>query len=190
MQIYVVRHGRTQANAAGQLLGRADPDLDDVGIEQAAAIAAVLPSGLRVVSSPLARTTQTALAITTEIETDERALELDYGDLDLVPLTEVPAEVWSKWRADVDFIPAGGESLRQVNDRVAELLSELAAADDGRDVALVTHVSPIKASVAWALGVGPEISWRAHVAQASISRISVTGDRISLQSFNDVGHLS
>lgn len=190
MLIYVVRHGRTEANAAGQLLGRADPELDSVGVVQAEAIAASLPDNLRVVSSPLARTMQTAAALGQPVETDERALELDYGSLDLLPLSEVPAEIWTKWRADIDFIPAGGESLRQVNDRVASLLNEIVADHDGRDVALVTHVSPIKAAMAWALGVGPEISWRAHVAQASVTKISAKGDRLSLQSFNDVGHLS
>ncbi len=174
-----------------QLLGRADPALDSVGVVQAHAIAAALPRNLRVVSSPLARTVQTAEALGQPVETDERALELDYGGLDLLPLSEVPAEIWTKkWRSDIDFIPAGGESLREVGDRVAFLLDALVADHDGRDVALVTHVSPIKAAMAWALGVGPEISWRAHVAQASITKISVNGDRLSLHSFNDVGHLA
>jgi len=30
--LYVVRHGRTAANASGLLLGHLDPDLDDLGV--------------------------------------------------------------------------------------------------------------------------------------------------------------
>ena len=47
---------------------------------------------------------------------------------------------------------------------------------------------PIKAALAWALGVGDEISWRAFVAPASITRIA-TGPRRALHGFNDIGHL-
>ena len=58
--LIVARHGRTAANAAGELLGRRDPALDDVGRAQAAAIATVVPAGARVISSPLTRCVQTA----------------------------------------------------------------------------------------------------------------------------------
>jgi hypothetical protein len=53
----------------------------------------------------------------------------------------------------------------------------------------VTHVSPIKAAVAWALGVGDEVAWRLFVAPASITRIAVSGARRSLHSFNEIAHL-
>ena len=51
--LFVVRHGRTAANASGLLLGRLDPDLDELGVRQATAAAAALGSVDRVVSSPL-----------------------------------------------------------------------------------------------------------------------------------------
>ena len=58
--LFVVRHGRTAANASGLLLGRLDPDLDELGVRQAAAAAAALGTVDRVVSSPLLRTRRTA----------------------------------------------------------------------------------------------------------------------------------
>ena len=61
--LYVVRHGRTAANASGLLLGHLDPDLDDLGVRQARLLAAALGPVDRVVSSPLARTRQTAEAL-------------------------------------------------------------------------------------------------------------------------------
>ncbi len=187
--LHVLRHGRTEANKSGLLLGRADPDLDDTGRQQAAAAAAALPVGTRVISSPLARTRQTASFLDPDHEVDDRLLELDYGEFDLQPLSDIPAATWADWRADPTFAPPGGESLAELYERVAELLDEIAPMAEDRDVVLVSHVSPIKAAMAWALGVGIDISWRSHVAQASMVRIAVSSRGPSLHAFNDVSHL-
>ena len=190
MTLWVVRHGRTEANAAGRLLGRADPDLDPVGRRQAARLAAAVPTGARVVSSPLRRCVATAEALGGGAERDQRLLELDYGELDLLPLSEVPPEVWDRWRSDPGFRPPGGETLLELGARVWSLLDEVAPDAVGGEVVLVTHVSPIKAALAWALGVGMEVSWRAFVAQASITRIEVTERGPSLHGFNLTDHLA
>lgn len=192
--LHLVRHGRTAANASGVLLGRLDPPLDETGRAQAEALARSLGRVDRIVASPLGRTRQTAAAIAAAaagvpVEIDERWIELDYGELDGVPLSEVPAATWAAWRADLAFAPPGGESLAGLGARVRSALVDLAADAARREVVVVTHVSPIKAAVAWALGVGDEVTWRMFVGQASISRVAV-GDRGPvLQQFNDVGHL-
>ncbi|MCP3987506.1 MAG: histidine phosphatase family protein [Actinomycetia bacterium] len=202
MTLYVVRHGRTEANASGLLLGRADPGLDAVGRRQADQIAAAIGPVSRVVTSPLIRCVETAQAITARPERDERLVELDYGEFDLRPLKEIPADVWARWRSDPTFRPPGGETLVELGERVGELLDEVAAEvergaqagaggdADVDDVVLVTHVSPVKAALAWALGAGVEVSWRSFVAQASITRIGLSERGPSLLSFNSEAHLS
>lgn len=190
MTLHICRHGRTEANASGLLLGRADPDLDELGRRQAAAIAASIPGPALVVSSPLGRCAQTAAAFGVEPEIDERLVELDYGDFDLRPLSEVPPETWARWRADSDFRPPNGETLNELGGRVSEALDDLVERALTQDVVVVTHVSPIKAAVAWALDVPMSISWRCFVAQASITRIAVSERGPSLQLFNDTAHLS
>ncbi len=195
--IHVVRHGRTEANAGGLLLGRADPSLDEVGRDQAQALAHSLGEGidrerLVVVSSPLRRCRETADAFGATVVTDERWIELDYGEFDLVPAKDIPREVWDEWRADVDFAPPGGESHRQLATRVSEALQQLAegpAAEPEATVIVVSHVSPIKAAMAWALGVGIEISWRSFVAQASVTSIGIGVRGPSLQAFNETHHV-
>jgi broad specificity phosphatase PhoE len=188
--LIVVRHGRTEANAAGLLLGRRlDPGLDPLGRRQAEALAAVLPEVDRVVTSPLARTRETAAAFGRPVEIDERWAEVDYGDLDGTPLADVPAELWARWRADTSFAPPGGESLHDLGLRVRAAAADLTADAAERHVVVVTHVSPVKAAMAWALGVGDEVAWRAFVAPASITRIAVRGGVPSLHAFNVVGHL-
>lgn len=188
MTLYVVRHGRTEANAGGLLLGRADPELDEVGRQQATQIAAAIGTPGRVISSPLNRCRQTAEVIAPP-DIEERLVELDYGDFDLKPLSEIPAETWAAWRADVDFRPPGGETLVELGERVFAVLDELAAEAATENVVLVTHVLPIKACLAWVLGVGMEVSWRSFVAQASITRITVSGRGPSLLAFNGEAHL-
>jgi broad specificity phosphatase PhoE len=123
-------------------------------------------------------------------EVDDRWIELDYGELDGRPLAEVPAATWASWRADVTWSPAGGESLAGLGDRVRGACVDLVADARDRDVVVVTHVSPIKAAVAWALGVGDEVAWRMWVATASITRIGLAGGVPSLRSFNEIGHLA
>ncbi|MEJ7584945.1 MAG: histidine phosphatase family protein [Acidimicrobiales bacterium] len=187
--LIVVRHGRTTVNAAGLLLGRADPPLDDVGRDQARAVAAAIGPVDRVVSSPLARCRSTAAEFVLPVEVDDRWIELDYGDWDGRPLAGVPAEAWNAWRADNDFSPPGGETLSALGRRVRAAATDLAEEAQERAIVVVTHVSPTKALLAWALGVGDEIAWRAFVAPASVTRIAVGERGPSLVGFNDTGHL-
>ena len=60
--LHIVRHGRTDHNASGLLLGRIDPPLDALGQQQAAALASAIGPVDRVISSPLLRTRETASA--------------------------------------------------------------------------------------------------------------------------------
>ena len=178
--LVVVRHGRTESNASGLLLGRADPPLDDVGREQASALAALVPDAARVVSSPLQRCVATASVFGPDVEVDDRWIELDYGEWDQTPLSSLPAETWARWREDLHLRPPGGETIAELGERVRAACDDLAADAAERDVVVVTHVSPFKAAMAWAMGVGDEVCWRIHVSPASLVRIAIRGDRPSL----------
>jgi len=187
--LYVVRHGQTAANAAGQLLGRADVPLTDIGRRQAEAMGAALRPVDRVISSPLQRARDTAATFGCPVEIDDRWTELDYGIYDERPLGEVPTEMWQKWRGDAEYAPPEGESLASVGRRVRAACDDVAASAVEADVVVVSHVSPIKAAVAWALDVGDPVTWRMFVAVASITRIAVTERGPVLRSFNEVAHL-
>lgn len=189
--LLIVRHGRTAANASGLLLGqRLDPELDPTGRSQAEALARVLDRAARIVTSPLRRARETAAALQQPAVVDERWIELDYGELDGTPLAEVPAELWARWRADPAFAPPGGESLRDLGTRVRAACEDLAAAGGDGDTVVVTHVSPVKAAVAWALGVDDGVAWRMFVAPASVTRIALGARGPSLHGYNDTAHLA
>jgi broad specificity phosphatase PhoE len=178
--IALVRHGETEPNRAGVLLGRADPPLTTAGQSQATALARCFEAGPRpqaVVTSPLRRAVDTAAAIAEswdlDVEIDERLVEMDYGEWDEIGFGDVPRAELERWRNDPYYAPPGGESLAEVQDRVTTCAAELFARAADNLVIAVSHVSPIKAVVAWTLNVGPEIAWRLRLDVASITRVTV-----------------
>lgn len=193
--LLLVRHGESEANASGKLLGRLESPLTERGRDQAALVGRGLGSGVgRVVSSPLGRASATAAIVAdacgvASVEVDDRWIEMDYGDLDGTPLTAVPVTLWRRWGSDPCFAPPRGEPLVEVGRRVRRALADLVgddggAARDGRHVVVVSHVSPIKAAVAWALGVGDEVAWRMHLATASVTALGWGRAGPSLHGFN------
>ena len=192
--LILVRHGESVANAQGLLLGRTDAELTEKGRAQAvAARALVYDPVAEVRSSPLRRARDTAelLALGPAATIDEDWVEVDYGEFECQPLGGIPAEVWQRWRSDRDFRPEGGETLGEVDERIAGACQELFATDGagarraGGDVVVVSHVTPIKAAVAWALGTG-DLYWRLHLRTASVTRIGWNRDAPILHGFNEV----
>jgi probable phosphoglycerate mutase len=192
--LILVRHGESVANAQGLLLGRTDAELTDVGRAQAVAARSLLRDPVvEVRTSPLSRARDTAalLRLGPPATIDERWVEVDYGEFECQPLGGIPAEVWRHWRSNRDFRPEGGETLAEVDERVAGACEELFAADGagarqaGDDVVVVSHVTPIKAAVAWALGTA-DLYWRLHLRTASVTRIGWNRDAPILHSFNEV----
>jgi broad specificity phosphatase PhoE len=184
--LLVVRHGRTAANASRRLLGRLDVPLDDLGRRQAEALGRHprLHGAARVISSPLGRALDTAAALGPPVEVDERWTELDYGKYDGMSVGAA-ADLWRLWEDDLDLAPEGGESLAAVGRRVRAACEDLWPDASERDVVVVTHVSPIKAAVAWALGVGDETAWRMFVDVASVSYIGAGRSGPALHRFNE-----
>jgi broad specificity phosphatase PhoE len=193
--LILVRHGESSANAQGLLVGRTDADLTEKGWAQAVSVRQLISTPvLSLRTSPLRRARDTAAALDLGLpaEIDARWIEVDYGEYDCQPLRDVPADVWREWRRDLHFCPPGGETLAEVDTRVTAACDELFAQDgagarasDG-DVVVVSHVTPIKAAVAWALGVGGELSWRLHLQTASVTRIGWGNDVPVLHGFNEV----
>ena len=171
--LILVRHGQTATNAEGRLLGRADPPLTDLGQQQAHAVAEGIGPVDRVITSPLLRARETAACFGGDAEVDERWIEIDYGDYENMPLAEVSTNFWQRWRADPTLAPPGGESLEAVGKRVRAACDDLVDAASSATVVVVSHVSPIKAAIAWALGGTDAMAWRMFLDVAGVSRIAI-----------------
>ena len=185
MVLYLVRHGRTAANAQGLLQGRLDPPLDVIGHKQAEAIAGRIGDVDEVISSALERARETAEYFGKPITIDDRWIELAYGEYEGVPTGEVPPEVWQSWKTNALFATKGGESFGALDERVRAACEDLTERIRGRDVVVVSHVSPIKAAVGWALNTTMDIMFHCHLSQASMCRVDMGKFGPLLHSFNE-----
>jgi len=192
--LILIRHGQSTANAAGLLVGRTDAALTDTGRQQARDLAAALRSVVAGASSPLARARETAALALSHLEiTDELAfIEQDYGSLDGAAMSDVPAHQWAAFRSTHDAALGDGESLADVDARVHARLEAMREDDRSllhdpeRHLAIVSHVSPIKSAVAWALGVHGSVAWRLRLDNASLTTIGVRDAGPYLVTYNDV----
>jgi broad specificity phosphatase PhoE len=191
--LVLIRHAEAAGNAAGVLLGRENSPLTDRGRSQAQRLRSLLLAPVeRLISSPLARARETAQALGTglEVDIDERWIEVDYGEYEGRSLSEISASEWDGWRSDPRRRWPGGESLSDVAVRVRESCEELFA-NDGKgaradsDVVVVSHVSPIKAAVAWALGASETVVWRMFLSTASATRVAWGAGSPVLRSYNE-----
>jgi 2,3-bisphosphoglycerate-dependent phosphoglycerate mutase len=133
LSLILIRHGETDWNNQQRIQGQRDLPLNEIGRQQARDLQPVLAPAFAgstvkvcVISSDLQRTLQTAqIAINglADIETDTRLRELDYGEwegLDRPALeSRCPSEAAHWFRGDdFDFKPHGGESLRELHQRM------------------------------------------------------------------------
>jgi probable phosphoglycerate mutase len=197
--IVFARHGQTAPNRDGLVLGRADPELTEEGHRQAELLAATLAAEpvTAVVTSPLVRARQTAEAVGAAcgvpVTTDERLLEIDWGTWEGRPAGSLAVADVDRRRAEdsterrkADPVAPEGESLDSLSRRVESFCLE--TLEDGLVVA-VSHVSPIKAAAAWALGVDGTVAWRMFLGLASMTRVGRGRTSPVLLSFNETGHL-
>jgi broad specificity phosphatase PhoE len=190
--LLLVRHGRTVDNARGLLLGRADPELDELGRRQAEAVGVAIASGrfgpvAAVVSSPLRRRWGPPRP-SAPVLLDDRLLELDYGELEGTRCSTC-RPTWAAWQADVEFCPAGGESLAALGARCA------ARARTGRPRSTARGGGPGEPCVTRqgrrrvGAGCGDQIAWRTQLDNASITQVLMRGNRPALSLFNATEHL-
>ncbi|GGC13801.1 MSMEG_4193 family putative phosphomutase [Cellulomonas carbonis] len=183
--VLLVRHGRTSANTAGVLAGRAaGVRLDDVGrrqAERAAERIAAVPL-VGVVSSPLERCRQTARALlerqtgSPPLTTDRALTECDYGEWQGRALADLAGEaLWSvvQNQPSAAVFP-GGESLGAMQARAVAAVRRHDAAVEAehgpRAVwVAVSHGDVIKAVLADALGMHLDLFQRLSVGPASVS---------------------
>lgn len=199
----LLRHGETPLTPQKRFSGSGgtDPSLSDTGREQAERAAALLARRgtiQAVVSSPLARTRETAGIVAArlglDVGIDDGLRETDFGAWEGLTFAEVRErhpEDLNAWLASPDAEPTGGgESFAATAGRLAATRDRLVAAYAGRTVLLVTHVTPIKTLVRLALGAPPESLFRMELSAASLSVVAYYADgNASVRLLNDTSHL-
>jgi broad specificity phosphatase PhoE len=199
MLLFLVRHGETAENARMAYLGLRDEPLNDTGRWQAECAAEALSQvQLRlIVSSPLRRAAETAECIyaasKAEFRKDDRLREGSFGEWEGLTRNEVlnrsgrDAELLLQWEENSSSAPPGGESGEDVQRRAVSLVEDLAGEFPYASIALVSHVGPIKALLAAALGIALNASRRLFLDPGTISVVEWS-ERPVVRLFNSHAH--
>ncbi len=187
--ILLVRHGETDWNRSGQIMGERPIPLNRRGEAQAQALAGVLgPGAARAVySSPVQRARQTAQILAAAIQ---RSVDTDRA------LTEIGVGAWEGrfWRDLTDDLirhnfywkpeearPPGGETLREVQVRavsaVQRAIGQASLSEQDRLV-IVSHADVIRAIVAHYLELDLQTIRRMRIDHASVTAIGL-GDGLT-----------
>jgi broad specificity phosphatase PhoE len=182
--LYYVRHGETDSNMQGRLQGRRDTSLNARGRQQAAECGVLLRNlfardhrqaqDFKYVSSPLKRARETMEILRATLglqvhdyEIDVRLIEIAYGEWEGLTLQEIEmrnASVLSARERDKwDFAPPGGESYRELADRIGSWYNSLAA-----DTVVAAHGGGVRALMAISNIVSEEEATHAQIAQAVV----------------------
>jgi probable phosphomutase (TIGR03848 family) len=199
--VLLLRHGRTTANATGELAGRRPVELDETGRGQAQRAGerlSVLPLAA-VVTSPLIRcrtTVELALPGITPV-VEEGLTECGYGDWEGRPLKELAKEdLWPvvQQHPSAAVFP-NGEAMAAMSARAVAAVRQWDArvtAEHGPDALWVacSHGDVIKAIVADALGLHLDQFQRIVADPASVSVIRYTPTRPFVVRVNDTSDLA
>jgi 2,3-bisphosphoglycerate-dependent phosphoglycerate mutase len=206
--LVLIRHGETAWNRERRIQGQLDTPLNEEGRRQAQAAARRLgeqasryrlddPAAEAVlVSSDLMRCRETAAPIVAatglRASYDVRLRERSYGVFQGRTYDEVRhdmAEAWGRWLSrDPDYDVEGGESLRTFQKRVEVVLVEIACANVGRTVVVVTHGGVLDMACRLCRGMDLTAPRDYELLNASLNRIRWDGTRFDIVEWGDVSH--
>ena len=193
-RVYLIRHGRVDQGDRPIMLGQTDLALSDQGRDQIAALAAGLAGAdiKAIYASPLLRCRQSAeilaqaWGLTVRIEPDWR--EIDLGDWDGLPHELIrerfPDEYAARGRDLADYRPPGGESFRDLADRVTAAFARLTKNLTG-SIALVGHAGVQRVLLCHILGLPLQNQFRLVMEPGGWSRLDPgPGSGIRLSALN------
>ena len=193
----LVRHGQTSANLERVWHGSSDTPLTETGHAQATQVAAFLSEHSAdasvVYSSPLLRARSTAAPIAARLQLESRVepglCEYDIGSWEGKSFRELHEvhRLWEHIANDLDFAPHGGESPRQVVDRLSTCLRALATRHPGQRVIAVVHGGALSMTLGQLLH-NDATRWTRVMKNCAVSEL-VLDPEPELLSFNLDSHL-
>lgn len=198
-RLVLVRHGQTEWNRVERFRGRADIDLDEVGIKQAEATAARIADWQisAVYSSPLRRTLTTSEIIARYFKLEVKSLpgiiDIDYGAWQGLSPQEVTADygdLYSTWLNSPHKVKVpGGESLSEVRERAASAVDGLVTQHQKETVVLVSHKVVCQVLILILLGLDNSHFWEITQDVCAVNLFEVRGGVSSALFLNDTCHL-
>src|SRR3990172_8035552 len=193
--LYLTRHARSTWNATGRMQGWADPPLDEIGREQARALAASLQAESldAVYSSPLLRARETADIIAAplniKIRLDDRLKERNIGEWTGLTGDEANERFPERFNGNWRIVgPPGGETQEAIVKRAAAAINDIIAAHPEETIAVVSHGGTLNTYLAHTLGIPLEKPTHFAFPNTGFIRLYVEGKKTYL--LGDDRHLS
>ncbi len=166
MKLYILRHGETDWNVRWKMQGQTDIPLNEKGRAQAAEAAERLKDTPfdAVYSSPLIRAYETAETIAAphglKVIKDERLKEMSFGEFEgtTPDYNKINPSRELFFTAPEKYIPSGGETIDEAEDRCRDFVSFLRT-KDYENVLLVTHGALARALIGAVKNVPHEHFW-------------------------------
>ncbi|WVZ92479.1 hypothetical protein U9M48_038541 [Paspalum notatum var. saurae] len=200
-EVVIVRHGETSWNASRIIQGHLDAELNDIGRQQAVAVAHRLSKEAKPVaiySSDLKRAAETAQTIARicnlpNVVFDPALRERHIGDLQGMKLQDAATERPEAYKAFVSHkrnqqIPGGGESLDQLSERCVSCLYKIVEKHKGERIILVSHGGTIRELYRHASPTKP-LHGKIHNTSVSVILVSDTTGRCIVKAVGDISHL-
>ena len=198
----LVRHGQSKANEGGFLAGITDVPLSTLGEKQAKAVGEYILKSYQVdviYSSPLERACNTVKdvseALNLPIIKENSLREFDFGVWEGLTLEDIKQNHdngYSKWAKDPGvFVPEGGESMTELQNRVVKSLKEIAEKENGKTVLIGSHSSVIRALQCYVQGLPlTKMKNTPWVVNGSIADINFDGEDFYIIKYGFDGHLA
>jgi broad specificity phosphatase PhoE len=197
-KLILARHGETVWNVEKIYRGRADVNLDEVGIKQAELLGKYLSNWKleAIYSSPVKRALDTANIVARYqkigVYTAEGLIDFDYGEWQSLPEQEVtrlyPA-LLDEWHNNPHKVKMpGGESLEDVRRRAIEVVNDALSKYQG-SIVLVSHRVVIKVLICSLLGLDNSHFWNINQDVGGITIFNYVDGRFILTRHNDTSHL-
>ncbi|BAT12589.1 phosphoglycerate mutase-like protein 4 [Oryza sativa Japonica Group] len=212
VELVVVRHGETSWNASRIVQGQMDPELNEIGKQQAVVVARRLAREARpaaIYSSDLKRAAETAEIIAKACDVSNLMLtealrERHMGYLQGLMWDDAVNKSPSVFKGFANFevkngldfddrnheLPGGGESLNQLSERCISYLNKVAQNHIGERVIVVGHGAAILELCRHTDPPNRSIRRKIPNTSLNIFRISGVTGRWILERCGDVGHLS
>jgi probable phosphoglycerate mutase len=196
----VVRHGETAWNAASRIQGHLDSPLNEEGMAQALLLAERLaPEPFdHFYASDLGRARQTAQPLAdrtgrqpiAEAQLRERRLGVFQGLTPPECQQAYPEDYRRFHERDPDHAMPGGESIRELNRRVAAVFEALASRHPGACIVTVTHGGVLDALYRYVTDMPLDQPRTFPVFNASVNRVRRDSTGWVLESWGDISHLT
>ncbi len=199
--LLLIRHGQSLANLQDAFAGHLDTPLQEKGFKQAEKTAEYVVSNYKVdkvYASDLQRAFKTGECVANragvEIVPEKNLREIRSDKWDGITfdvLEKKYSEDYKLWINDPGKARCtGGESTVELSERIMKVLTEIAAANDGKTVVIATHATPIRVAQTiiqhGTMDKMKDVPW---VSNASVTEIAYENGKFRLVEVSHDEHL-